>query len=128
MCNSGCETCPPRGYICVPRGDSLRVVVPVHENDCDGDLMDISGASEIVFAASDEIGGVVRFTKKLSTGGVSISTNDYEFSFVITAANSDSLVRHTNYFEIRITSAAGETKTVMAGVLKSPETIIKDIP
>lgn len=127
MCDQGCETCPPKGYICVPRGDSLLVIVPVRDGQCNGALVDISGVSEIVFAVADEVGGVVRILKRMSDGEINVSTNDYEFYFSITSADSSALVRQTNYFEMRVTSAGGEEKTVLTGILKSPETIIKDI-
>jgi len=129
-CGSGltCETCPPKGYICVPRGDDLLVVFTVRENDCAGDLFEIGGASEIVFIVADEFGGTIRITKKLSTSGITISTNLYQFYFTITAAESETLVRNKNYFECQVTSAAGTKKTVVTGILEAPDTMIKDIP
>lgn len=127
MCSEGCD-CPAIGVICIPKGDAIRVVVDVRENTCDGDLFDISDVSEVVFAVADEVGGVVRIVKRMSTGGVALSTNDYQLYFTVTSAESNSVVRNTNYFEIRAFTAAGLPKTILTGVFKSPETIIKDIP
>lgn len=127
-CNdTSCETCPPSGYICIPRGDGLTVVFSVHENSCDGDLFDISSASEIVFAVFDEMGGTARIVKKLSDTEVFISTSLHEFYVIITGAESDTLVRQTNYFECRVTTSAGVPRTVVSGILKSPQTMIKDL-
>ena len=126
-CDNGCETCPPKGYICLPRGDAVLVKIAVHENSCDGDLFDISAASEIVFLVADSLGGTVRITKKLSTNGIAVSTNGFELYFTITSADCDSLVNQTNYFECRITTAAGHPKTVLSGVFKSPDTMIKEL-
>lgn len=126
MCINGCN-CPATGVICVPRGDALRVVVDVRENTCSGDLYDITGASEIVFAVADELGGVDRIVKRLSDAEIGISTNGYQFYFTINSADSLALVRNTNYFEIRLTTATGAPKTIMCGVLSSPQTIIKDL-
>lgn len=127
MCIEGCN-CPAIGTICIPRGDAVRVVVDVRENACDGDLFDVSDVSDVVFAVADEVGGVVRIVKRMSTGGIALSTNDYQLYFTVTSAESNSVVRNTNYFEIRAFTAAGLPKTILTGVFKSPETIIKDIP
>lgn len=131
MCDcqsSACETCPPRGFICVPKGDDCVVVMTVKENDCDGEYFDISGASEIVFVVADELGGTVRITKKMSLAEVSISTNLYQFYFTVTASNTAALVRQSNYFECQVTSAAGLKKTVLTGIFKATDTMIKDLP
>ncbi len=129
-CNDNCSMCcdcPPRSTICIPRGDALRVIVDVRENTCDGDLYDLGGVSEIVFVAADELGGEYRIVKRMSTGGVSVSTNGYQFYFTIASAESASLTRNNNYFEIRVTTAGGAPKTVLCGVLSSPQTMAKDL-
>lgn len=124
--NGGCDF-PARGVICVPRGDAMRVVVDVRENTCDGELFDISSLSEIVFAVYDENGGANRIEKRLSTGGVTISTNDYQFYFTVTNAESASVVNQTSYFEITAFTASGLQKTILCGTFKSPETSNKDL-
>jgi len=109
------------------RGDDSIVVITVRENDCAGDYFDISGASEIGFIVADEFGGTVRITKKLSTGGIAISTNLYQFYFTVTAAESAALVRNKNYFECQVTSATGVKKTVVVGILEANDTMIKGL-
>ncbi len=126
MCVGECS-CPTSGAICIPRGDAQLVVVDVREGRCDGDLFDISGVSEITFAVSDTVGGVVRIVKRLSTGGISVSTNGYQFYFTITSEDSDSIVMNSNYFEIRAVTASGSPKTIISGLFKSPQTNIKDL-
>lgn len=128
-CNTGqCETCPPGGVICVPQGDDVLVVFSVREDGCDGDLFDISGASEIVFIVADSFGGTVRIDKRLSDGEVFISTNGYQFYLTITKTESAALTRVSNYYECQVTSSGGMSRTVSAGLLKAPDTMIKDIP
>lgn len=121
-------SCIEAGYICVPKGDDNLIVFTVRENDAEGALFDISGASEIVFAVADEIGGTVRIVKKLSTGGVNISTNDYQFYLTVSSSDTSGLMKQTNYYECRVTSSDGKKKTVSYGVFKAVDTIIKDIP
>lgn len=126
MCINGCN-CPAIDTICVPRGDAQRVIVDVRENSCDGEFFDISGLSEIVFAVYDELGGINRIVKRLSTGGIAISTNDYQFYFTITSAETSALVKNSNYFEITATTSAGLPKTILSGLFSSPMTSNKDL-
>lgn len=124
---TNCDNCPTTGTICVPRGDSRLIVFTVRENDCQGDFFDISAATEIVFIVADEYGGTVRITKRLSNGGIQISTNDYQFSLTVTSADTGALVRASNYYEARVTTSGGNNVTVSAGVFKSPNTMIRSI-
>lgn len=121
------ETCPPSGSIRVPRGDGITLIFSVRENNCEGDLFDISDAIEIVFIVADSLGGTVRIEKRLSDMDIDISTNGYEFTTVLDSNDTDALTKQSNYFECRITTAAGVNKTVVSGVFKSPDTMIKDI-
>ena len=123
----GVNQCDFSQTICVPRGDSRELLFTVHENDCDGALLDISGASEIVFIVADEFGGTVRIEKRLTDLEIEISNNLYQFSVELTGADTDTLVRVSNYFECRITSATGRTTTVANGLFKSQDTMIKDL-
>lgn len=119
--------CPTSGAFCLPKGDDLTVVVTVRENTIDGDLADISDATEIVFIIADELGGTVLVTKRLSLGQITISTNNYQFSTTITNAESALLINTLNYFEARITTASGAQRTVLTGTVRAPLTMIKDL-
>lgn len=123
-----CVSCHESGLICIPRGDDCTVVFTVRENDCDGDFFDISGASEIVFIVADTFDGTVRITKRLSTGGISIAGNGYQFWTAITDTETATLVRTNNYFEAQVTTSLGLKKTVARGVFKAQDTMIKDLP
>lgn len=117
--------CVQPGSICAPRGDDVLLIVSVY--DTDGDQFDISGATEIVFAVADELGGEVRFVKRLTLGQIAISTNLYQFSVTITDSDTSALVKQHNYYEARIETSDGLKKTVSAGLFFSQETMIKDI-
>lgn len=122
-----CETvCISTGVICAPRGDDVRVLVSVR--DTDGDEFDVFGASEIVFVAADELNGEIRFVKRLSAGDISVSTNGWQFVVNITDEDTASLVKIKNYYEIQVTTSDGLKKTVSAGLLRSNDTLIKDLP
>lgn len=117
--------CVEPGSLCVPRGDDAYIIFSVF--DTDGDEFDISGAQEIVFAVADFRGGEVRFVKRLTSSGVQISSNMYQFMVTVTSADTSSLVRSHNYYEARVTTSSGLVKTVSSGLFKSTDTIIKDI-
>jgi len=119
--------CDFRGYICTNKGDDILLVFSVHEDTCDGALFDISGASEIVFVVADENGGVVRIDKRMSTGGVSLSTNGYQFSVALTDADTLSVVNRLSYYECYVTSSDGKDVKVSCGLFKAETTTIPGI-
>lgn len=128
-----CGSCISRGTICVPRGNSTVIIFSVR--DSDGDLFDISGASEIVFTVSDGEwisgsigpGGTPRITKRLTDGQIIISTNLYQFRVVINNADTIPLIAEHNYYEAEVTAANGRKYTVSNGLFKSPNTQIRGI-
>jgi len=122
-----CGSCVPSQTICVPKGDDQTIVFTVREDSCEGDLFDISGATEIVFIVADVLGGTVQITKKLSDDDIEISTNDHQFYLTVTSAETAALTRTNSYFEVRITTSEGYNKTVVTGVFKAQDTMIKDI-
>lgn len=119
------DQCIKPGNICVPRGDDVKVLFSVY--DTKGFEFDLTGATEIVFVAADVQGGYVRFTKRLTMGDIIVSTNGYQFAVTLTDVDTAALVRVHNYYEVQVTNSIGLKNTVSAGLLKSPDTMIKDI-
>ena len=123
--NCGCsDACIKPGSICAPQGDDVMVIFSIY--DTDGDEFDLTGATEIVFLVADERGGTVRFTKSLSDGDISISTNGYQFSVVVTDDDTVLPVLRRNYYEVQVTNSAGLKKTVSSGSYIATRTMIKD--
>lgn len=124
--NCGCdETCIKPGSICAPQGDDVLVLFSIF--DTDGDEFDLTGATEIVMAVADERGGVVRFIKRMSAGDITISTNGYQFTVIITDGDTVLPILRKNYYEVQVTNSAGLKKTVSAGSYIATKTIIKDL-
>ena len=126
MAACDCQGCISKGTICAPKGDDTRVLFSVFDDD--GDEYDISGATEIVFIVADSPNGEIRIVKRLTPGGVVISTNGYQFHLMITASQSASLPKGKRYYEAQITTSTGLKKTVSQGVFRATETRIKDLP
>lgn len=126
-------SCIHRGSICAPRGDDVRVVFSVFDQD--DDEFDLSGASEIVFIVADgEIvggnvypGGSVLIEKRLTDGEVIIAGTDYQFIVDVPNAETAVLPRTRLYYEVQVTTSAGLKKTVSAGIFRAENTMIKDI-
>jgi len=57
-----------------------------------------------------------------------IRTNLYEMYFTITTDDTQSVVRYKSYFELRLQTSLAEYKTILTGIFKVPETMIKDLP
>lgn len=123
--NCDSHGCLSKGSICAPRGDDTLVIFSVY--DTDGDEFDITGAAEIVFIAADTINGTVRIDKRLTTSGVQISTNGYQFSVDLDSVDTEALVHRHNYYEVQVTTSSGDKKTVSSGILLSENTMIKDL-
>ena len=124
----GCDNgaCIPTGNVCAPAGDDVRVLFSVY--DTDGDEYDISGASEIVFMVADERGGLVRIVKRLTNDEIILSTNGYQFVVILDDTDTNAPIKKSNYYEVRVTSDAGEQKTVSVGSYTATRTMIKDLP
>jgi hypothetical protein len=117
-------TCKPSASLCVPSGDDRRFIVTVRDQF--GDLVDISGATEIHFVVAASIGMVPLVEKKLSDGDVLISTNMHQFWFSITSAESLTLP-NIGYYEIQLTNSDGEKGTILSGPFRAPRTMIQEI-
>ena len=118
----------PKQAINIPKHNDGWLIVTVR--DLHGDLVDISGALEIVFAVWDvpeENGGTVQFVKTLSDGDVTIHGNGYKFSLWVDRADTGALGTRLNYYECDITNTDpaypdGKKRTVMAGKFRAENT------
>ncbi len=126
--------CVSRSSICVARGDDTSLVVSVYDDA--GYEFDISGAIEIEFIVATGVtisgnigpGGTVLIKKLLSSGGVVIAGSRFQFTIAIAGADTRNFTSTNNYYELRVTTSTGLNKTISAGLFKSQNTMIKDIP
>lgn len=127
-CN--CGSCISHGVICVPKGNSKRIIFNVV--DSSGNPFSISNADEIEFLVYTGItvsgnitpGGTFLFKKTLSDGGIVISGGGD--SFYVDVTNTDSVipVANRNYYEVNVTTDAGNVYTVSAGTYQADFTIV----
>ena len=111
---------PMRGTIIVPKGDAARVRFSVYDED--GDAFDLSTAVDVEFAVSIDQSSPIFLSKKLSTGGITVSGNT--FTVTITSANSKLPMHVRNYFEAAVQLTSTQRRTVAAGVYRAPDTIL----
>ena len=104
----------------IPRGDYIRVVVGVV--DSNGSAVDISGFTNIEYVIAESIKGFPVIYKTLGDG---IAIGGDNASFVITLSETDTagIPRDYSYHECRLTNGV-EGRTLFAGPLRSPETIL----
>lgn len=117
-----CGSCLPNTVWCVPRGDYRLFVVDV--TDENGNLIDITGFSEIEYIIADERGGSVELSKSLTGGSINIAGTGYQFTMAITEADSAALSKNLLYHELRLTDGGGEAQTLLAGLFRSPDTML----
>lgn len=128
--NCGCGGCISRGVICVPRGNSRRIVFRV--SDSIGDPFDISAADEITFSVytgkvtSGNVGpgGSFIFEKTLTDGDIVIGGDNASFYVDVAPADSEMPTNRLNYYEANVTTSAGDVYTVSAGIYQSDETAV----
>ena len=111
---------PMRGMIIVPKGDAARVRFSVYDED--GAAFDLSSAVDIEFAVSINQSSPIFLSKKLSTGGITVSGNT--FTVTITSANSKLPMHVRNYFEAAVQLTSTQRRTVAAGVYRAPDTVL----
>lgn len=99
--------CIKRGSVCIPKGDSKRILVSVKKN---GVEHDISGATDIVFvvatgqdegAGSMVSGGTNVITKTLGNG-ITRAGNDYQYYVQFDAEDTIDLPYQKYYFETAV--------------------------
>jgi hypothetical protein len=113
----------PVQTIDVPENNDARLIFTFQDEN--GNLLDVSGAAEIVFAVWDRPDGTLQFTKTLSDGDIILHGNDYQFSFWIDAADMISV--RLGYHECEVTNSAGRKRTVSAGLYRHENTYIGSI-
>lgn len=122
--NCSCGNCIPRQLLCMGRGNSKRFVFSVMDQD--GDEVDISGASEIVFSVSEGLrvsgniyaGGNEYFRKTLSGGDVLIAGTGYQFIVDIEPEDTELVSFTDSYYDATITTSSGNVYTVKSGVFR----------
>jgi hypothetical protein len=118
----------PMQSIKVPKHNDARLIFTVRDEE--GQLVDISGAEEIVFAVWDvpkELGGAVQFSKTLTDGDITIHGNGYKFTVWVFRNESGALTKRLNYFECDIlnddpANENGSKRTVAAGLFRAENT------
>lgn len=109
----------------VPKNNDAYLTFTTY--DLDGDLVDISGASEISFAVWGDAGGTLIFQKLLSGGDIVIHGDNNRFSVWIDAADSASITGRIVYHECEMTNSSGRKRTVSAGQFRAENTYTGDI-
>lgn len=122
--------CIKRGSVCVPKGDSKRILVSVKKN---GVEHDISSATDIVFIVAtgqDEGGGSMVsggtdvITKRLGNG-ITRAGNDYQYSVQFDPADTADLPYQRYYFETAIIQSDGSKVSVLCGNFNAINTQIQ---
>ena len=112
-------SCKITSDLCIFRGDDLRVVVEVRDQD--NQLVDISDASEITWSLSNSPNTAAIITKTL---GVGISINN-PTSFVFDIVPGDTSALNGSYYqEAEIVTSGGFTYTAMSGRVIIKPTLI----
>lgn len=119
-----CGECIGRELICIGRNNNKRFFFSVYDQD--GNEVDLSGASEIVFSVSEGTriggnlysGGTVYFEKKLSDGDVVIAGTGYQFLVDVDPADTLIPANRDSYWDATITNSGGSVYTVKAGIFR----------
>jgi hypothetical protein len=125
-CN--CGGCISRQLLCIGLNNNKSFLFSVLDEN--GDEVDISAASEILFTVSDgviigsnlEAGGTVRFEKRLSDGDIIVAGTGYQFMVDITPADTELPVKSDSYWDVTVTTSSGNTYTVKAGIFRVTKT------
>jgi hypothetical protein len=119
------ELALPLQSIEVPKDNDARLVFTYQDQA--GNLLDLTGTQEITFAVFDVPGGNVEIIKTLSDSDITISGNDYQFSFWINSEETAILSRRLLYHECLLVDADGRQRTVSAGTFRAENTYIGSI-
>jgi len=95
----------------IPRGNDRRFLFTVR--DADGNLFDLSGATEIRFAIARSVGATASITKTLGAGVVLADNNTIQVD--VTDTESDDLPVGNNYYDIKVTASNSKEYTVLVG-------------
>lgn len=118
-CN--CGGCIDRQLLCIGKGNSKTFVFSVLDQD--GDEVDISSDSEIVFLVSEGVsvagnilpGGSVLIEKRLSDGDVLIAGTGYQFVVNLSPSDTADIMKVDNYYDATLHTSSGDVYTVKAG-------------
>ena len=103
------------------KGDDLRVILNVR--DTSGDVVDLTGATSIEWAAATNYGATPALTKTLAAGTIVISGPGVIY-FDIESTDSGALSVANYKQEMQIVTNGGLTYTVGQGVLRIKPEII----
>lgn len=120
-CHTRSDACLTCRNICISRGDDVRFIGTA--KDRAGNLEDIAGASEIIFAIYDKRGGAELLRASMSDDEVFIGAR-HEFYFSIRTADSLTFSRRSNWHETIIANSDGWRRTVMQGTFEANQTNI----
>ncbi len=112
----------PLQTIAVPQDNDA--VLEFTYQDQDGNLLDLTGVSEIDFVVFTDLDGIAQINKTWTGGDITIYGNNYQFSVPITALDTQGLTNRLSYHECRVTNSAGDKRTVSAGLFRRENTYI----
>jgi hypothetical protein len=113
----------PLQTISIPKENHARLIFTYQDEK--GQLLDLTGVQDIIFAVWDSYGGTLQFQKSLSNGDILLHGNDYEFSFYID--DTDTITTRLGYHECEVTNSEGRRRTVSAGLYRAENTFIGSI-
>lgn len=121
-CN--CGGCISRQLLCIGLNNNKSFLFSVLDEN--GDEVDISAASEILFTVSDgviigsnlEAGGTVRIEKRLTDGDIVVAGTGYQFIVDVSAADTLLPVNSDNYWDVTVTTSSGLAYTIKAGIFR----------
>lgn len=116
----------PLQTIAVPQDNDATLEFTYQDQD--GNLLDLTGVSEIDFVVFTDIDGTAEIEKSWTGGDITIYGNDYQFSVPITDTDTQGLTNRLSYHECRVTNSDGEKRTVSAGIFRCEKTYIWSIP
>jgi len=112
----------PLQTIAVPQDNDATLEFTYQDQD--GNLLDLTGVSEIDFVVFTSIDGTAEIEKTYTGGDIVIYGNDYQFSVPITDLDTQGLTNRLSYHECRVTNSDGEKRTVSAGIFRCEKTYI----
>jgi hypothetical protein len=115
----------PLQTINVPKDNDARLIFTYQDQI--GELLDLTGVQEITFAVFATRGGDLEFIKTLSDGDIIIHGNNYEFSLLVTNAETAAMTTRLAYHECLVVNSEGQQRTVCAGLFRAEDTYIGSI-
>lgn len=120
---SNCQAYIKRVDLVCPQHNDRTFLVTIRDQD--GDLLDVSGATEITFIVSRNVRSAPIITKTRTGGTVGLTTNS-QLQIDISDVESGGLQPGNNYYEIEVINSAGSKYTALAGKFVVEDTRISD--